>query len=147
MPIFLPGFETDLFAEFEQMRRQLDRLFGDWGLSSGIRTLAAGGWPAVNVGASPKQVDVYLFAPGLDPAKLDVSIQQNVLTVAGERTTEVPESAQVYRRERFSGTFRRSIVLPEDVDPDKVTAVYRDGVLRITVERRAEVQPRRIEVK
>ena len=74
------------------------------------------------------------------------SLQQNLLTVSGARTAEVPEGAQAYRRERFGGEFQRVITLPDDVDPDKVDAVYRDGVLHITVQRREEVQPRKIEV-
>ena len=61
--------------------------------------------------------------------------------------TELPEGAQAYRRERFNGSFKRVITLPEDVDPDKVNAAYRDGVLHITVERKEELQPRKIEVK
>lgn len=144
---YLSGFDNDVFSQFEQMRRQMDRLFGGVGGPLGIRSVAAGTYPAINVGASPKQVDVYVFAAGISPDKLDISLQQNLLTVSGARTAEVPEGAQVYRRERFGGEFQRVITLPDDVDPDKVDAVYRDGVLHITVQRREEVQPRKIEVR
>lgn len=143
----LTGFENDLFDQFERMRRQMDQLFGTWPAPSGIRSVVAGTFPAINVGTSPERVDIYVFAAGVDSKSLDVSMQQNLLTVSGERKSELPENVQVYRRERFNGGFRRVIALPEDVDPDKVNASYRDGVLHITVQRREAVRPRQIEVK
>lgn len=143
---FPAQFDNGLFNQFEQMRRQMDRLFGDWESPLSIRAVAGDSFPPVNIGASPKQIDVYVFAAGLDPASLDISMQENLLTVAGERRFDLPEGAQAYSRERYNGSFRRAISLPEDVDPDRVSAKYRDGVLHITVQRREEVQPRKIEV-
>lgn len=143
---YLTGFDNDVFDQFERMRREMDQLFGDGNSPRGIRSAVAGSYPAINVGASPGQVDVYLFAAGMDPKSLDISLQQNLLTVAGERKIESPENVQFYRQERFSGGFHRVITLPEDVDPDKVNAGYRDGVLHITVQRREAVRPRQIEV-
>lgn len=144
---YVTGFDNDLFGQFERMRRQMDRLFGDWAGPVGIRSLAAGAFPPVNVGASGEQVDVYVFAAGIDPKTVNISLQQNLLTIAGERKIESPENAQFYRQERFNGSFRRVITLPEDVDPDRVNASYRDGVLHIAVQRREAVKPRQIEVK
>ncbi|APZ43824.1 Hsp20/alpha crystallin family protein [Acidihalobacter ferrooxydans] len=138
---------SDLFDQFERMRREMDALFSDWSGPRGIRAVAAGTYPAINIGATPKQVDVYVFAAGLDPKTLDVSLEQNLLTVAGERASALPEGAQIYRRERFDGKFKRVITVPEDVDPDRVNAAYRDGVLHITIARKEELQPRRIEVQ
>ena len=60
--------------------------------------------------------------------------------------TVAPEDAEYYRRERYDGEFHRVIALPDDVDPDRVGAKYRDGVLQVTVQRRATVRPRQIEV-
>ena len=104
-----------------------------------------GTFPPINVGATPEKVDVYLFAAGLDPKSLDISIQQNLLAVSGSRRVTVNEEAEYYRRERFDGDFRRVIQLPDDVDPDRVDAKYRDGVLQITVQRRESARPRQIE--
>jgi HSP20 family protein len=98
------------------------------------------------VGSTPDRVDVYLFAAGLDPKAIDISIQQNLLAISGGRKVEVKEDADYYRRERFDGEFRRVISLPDDVDPDKVDAKYRDGVLQITVRRRESARPRQITV-
>ncbi len=144
---YLTGFDRDVFDQFERMRRQMDEMFGDRRGPLGIRSVAAGTYPAINVGASPKQVDVYVFAAGVDPKSLDISLQQNLLTLSGDRKIELPEGAQAYRRERFNGSFKRVITLPDDVDPDKVNATYKDGVLHITVQRREELQPRKIEIK
>ncbi len=114
---------------------------------SGIRSVAAGSFPAINIGASPSRVAVYVFAAGVDPKGLDISLQQNLLTLSGERKATLPGDVQLYRNERFDGAFRRVITLHDDVDPDKVQATYRNGVLQVTIERREEVKPRRIEVK
>lgn len=140
------GFD-DMFYQFEALQRQLDDLFSGRPAPTSIRSARAGTYPAINVGASEDRVDVYVFAPGVDPKALDVELQQNLLTISGERKVETPQDeVQTYREERFSGAFRRVLTLPEDVDPDKVQASYRDGVLHVTIERREAVKPRRIEV-
>ena len=136
-----------LFDEFRRMEREMDQLFGAAQWPSGIRTVARGTYPPINVGSTSEQVDVYVFAAGLDPSSLDVSIQQNLLTVAGERRLITEEGADYYRKERFDGEFRRVLSLPDDVDSDKVQADYRDGVLHVRVLRRESTKPRQIEVK
>jgi HSP20 family protein len=106
--------------------------------------VARGTFPPINVGATPDKLEVYLFAAGLDPKKLQLSLQQNLLTVTGERQAPPSEAATYYRRERFNGEFRRVITLPDDVDPDRVEARYRDGVLHISVSRKEAAKPRTI---
>ncbi len=143
----MSNIEQDLFSQFARLREEMEQMLAGGPAGAGIRSVAAGTYPAVNIAASPEQVDVFVFASGLDPEKLDVSMQQNLLTVSGERHVEVPEGAQVYRRERFSGSFRRVMTLPEDVDPDQVEANYKDGVLHIVVKRKEESRPRKIEIQ
>jgi HSP20 family protein len=142
------GYETPLFSQFRRLEQELDDLLGGNTLTGtrDIRSLPAGGFPAINVGATQDEVTVYLFAPGLDPRKLEISIQQNLLSIAGEREVSADPNATYYRRERFTGSFRRSIGLPEDVDPDRVDARYVNGILKITVRRRETAKPRQIEV-
>lgn len=143
-----PGsFENSLFDEFRRMQMDMDQLLGASPWPSGIRAVARGTYPSINVGSTPDQVDIYLFAAGLDPKSLDISIQQNLLTVAGERKRDIGDDVSYYRRERFDGAFRRVVTLPDDVDPDKTSAQYRDGVLHISVQRRESAKPRQIEVK
>jgi HSP20 family protein len=100
----------------------------------------------LNIGASPDSVDVYIFAAGLDPEGLDVTLQQNILTVSGERQSQATEKSVFYRRELFEGPFQRVITLPEDVDPDAVTAHYQNGVLHVRIGRREEVRPKQIQI-
>ena len=142
----LTNLEGSLFDEFRRMEQQMDELFGRGGRLPGLRSVARGTFPPINVGATPEKVDVYLFSPGLDTKTLDLSIQNNLLTVAGERKPPEPENARFYRKERFSGEFRRVITLPDDVDPERVEAGYTDGVLHIAVHRREASKPRQIEI-
>jgi HSP20 family protein len=138
--------DTGLLDEFRRLEGEMDQLFGRGASSAGIRAVRRGTFPPVNVGATPERVDVYLFAAGADPKSLDISIHQNLLVVAGNRRLPTNEEADYYRQERFDGDFRRVVSLPDDVDPDRVDAKYRDGVLHITVQRREIAKPRQISV-
>jgi HSP20 family protein len=141
------GFGTDsLFDEFRRLENQMDQLFSSTPWPAGIRSVQRGTFPPLNVGATPERVDVYLFAANLDPKSLDVSLQQNLLSVSGSRKVDLNENAEYYRRERFDGDFRRVISLPDDVDPERVQAKYRDGVVQITIQRREAARPRQITV-
>ena len=143
----LNSLEGSLFDELRRMEREVDQLFGAGPWPNGIRAVARGTYPPVNVGSTPDQIDVYLFAAGVNPKSLDISIQQSLLTVDGERRLITEEGGNYYRKERFDGAFHRVVTLPEDVDPDKVDATYREGVLHITIQRRESAKPRQIEVK
>ena len=142
----LSGFEGSLFDEFRRLEREMNQHGGAFWPDS-IRAAVRGSYPPVNVGVTPEEVDVYLFAAGLILEQVDITIQQNLLTVEGERNVITEEGADYYRRERFTGRFRRVVTLPEDVDPDAVQATYRDGVLRVTVKRRESARPRQIEIR
>ncbi len=142
---YRPLFARDVFAEMDRLQREMLQAFD---ISPSIRGLARGSYPAINVGSTPKSIELYTFAPGIDPATLDVQIEKGVLTVAGERKAEpVPEKASLHIDERFAGRFRRVVTLPDDADPGAVEARYRDGVLHISVARKASAQPRRISVQ
>lgn len=140
-------FPRDLFAQFDQLQRELE---SGLGVAPAIRGFGRGGYPALNVGTTPEAVEVFVFAPGLDPSRIDVQLERGVLTVSGERPGLPADPAgtrsSVHVNERFSGPFRRVVSLPDDVDADKVDADYRDGVLRVRIARRQAVQPRRIAV-
>jgi HSP20 family protein len=140
------SFDTNLFGELQRLQGEMDQLFGRGGRAAGIRAVRRGSFPPINVGSTPERVDVYLFAAGLDPKSLDISIQQNLLTIAGSRKVEVRPEAEYYRRERFDGEFRRVITLPDDVDPNRVEAKYRDGVLQVIIQRREASRPRQITI-
>lgn len=137
------------FDQFERLRRELDDVFGVSGLPSSIRSVAPGATPAVNVGRAPKSIEVYVFAPGLDASKTDVTLDRGVLRISGERPSGIPDNEQVnvYSRERGSGSFMRAVSLPDDIDPGQVRATYRDGVLQVSIARRESAQPKRITVQ
>jgi len=141
------SFEGSLFDELRRAGQEMDHLFGSGAWPSGIRSVARGSYPPINIGSTPDQIDIYLFAAGLNTESLDISIQQNLLTIDGERRPITEEGADYFRKERYDGTFHRVLSLPDDVDPDKVDAVYRDGLLHITIQRRESARPRRIDIK
>jgi HSP20 family protein len=145
----LTTFSGDLFAEFDALQRQLGRFFdNEW--PSSIRAAARGAFPAINMGTTDDSIEIYAFAPGLDPSRLDVSVEKGLLTITGEREAPVPGSSErhtVYTQERFRGAFKRVVSLPDEVDASRIEATYRDGVLRIVVPKREAMKPRRIEVQ
>src|SRR5215469_7596622 len=141
------GPQGSLFDEFWRLHHDLEEALAD-GLtnSSGIRSLPRGAFPAINVVQTPTEVQVFLFAPGIDPKQLSVSIQQNLLTIDGQRPIPNEGKAAYYRQERFSGQFHRAISLSDEVDPQRVEATYRDGIVQITLHRREAAKPRQIEI-
>jgi len=136
-----------LFEEFRRMEQQMDELFGSGTQPPAIRSVARGTFPPINMGAAADGIDIYVYAAGMDLKSIQLNIQRNLLTVAGEREVPADENATYYRQERFSGPFRRVIALPEDVDPDRIEAKYRDGILQITARRRESAKPRQITVQ
>ncbi len=139
-------FPRDVFAELDRLQREMHQ---SQDFSPSIRGIARGGYPAMNVGHTANSVEIQVFAPGADPATIDVQIEKSTLTIAGERAPNLrqqDEKAMVHINERFVGRFRRVVTLPDDVDPNAVQARYRDGVLHISIQRRAAVQPRRIAI-
>jgi HSP20 family protein len=146
----LTRFPGELFAEMEGLQRQVEQLLGWRRAPSSIRAAQRGAFPAINMGVTPEAVEIYAFAPGIEPASLQVSVDKGVLTLAGERHAEgaaADDKVSVYAQERFEGGFRRVVSLPEDADPARVDASYRDGVLKIVAPKREASKPRRIEVK
>jgi HSP20 family protein len=146
----IPMFRNsaDLFAELNRVQSLLDQVFPTPTASS-IRSAAGTGFPVLNVGTTPNAIEVQALAPGLDLDKLEITVDRGLLVIAGDRKSQLPPPAQrvnVYANERFTGSFRRVVSLPEDADPTRVDATYRDGVLRVTVAKRESSLPRRIQV-
>jgi HSP20 family protein len=139
-------FPRDVFAELDRLQRQMNQAFE---FSPSIRGFSRGGYPAINVGGTSGSAEIFAFAPGLDPATIDVNLERGVLSISGERKSEIgpaDEKTSVHLNERFAGRFHRVVTLSDDLDPNAVEANYRDGLLRISIKRLAEAQPRRITV-
>jgi HSP20 family protein len=141
-------FSRDLFAELDRLQRDVQQSFD---LSPSIRGLGRGSFPALNMGGTAQSVEIYAFAPGVDPATLEVNLDKGVLAISGERSGGLPTTqdtkVSLHINERFTGRFRRVVSLPEDIDPNAVTASCRDGVLHISIKRRESAQPRRITIQ
>jgi HSP20 family protein len=105
--------------------------------------------PTLNVRSDKDNIYVEALAPGLNMDGLDISVEQGVLRISGEKaalSTEIkPED--FHRRERAEGRFIRALRLPAEVDSEKVTAEYKNGVLRITLPKTEAAKPRQIQVK
>ena len=132
------------------LRDLLDNVFDDTDMAD-IRSVPRGTFPVVNLGSTEDAVYVYVFAPGVDPEALDLSIQDNVLMLRGSRQLPAKndESEQwpiFHRRERVVGQFSRVLTLPESVDGDAVEAFSNNGVVQIRLPKREEQRRRKIEV-
>jgi len=141
-------FPDDLFGEFDRLQRQMSSLFS--GFPTSLRSGPLGAFPPVNIGSTDDTIEIVAFAPGLDPAAIDVSIDKGLLTISGERKPTAPqtrEETRSYAQERFFGSFRRMIELPQTADGDKVQARYADGCLTISVGKREASKPRAITVQ
>ena len=140
-------FPSDFFANLDRLQREFQRYSGP---ASSIRGFGRGGFPALNVGSTPESVEIYAFAPGLDPATVDVTVDRGVLTLSGERKSELTgdgSNVALHINERFAGSFRRVVSLSDDVDPESTNAKYSDGVLHISLKRRTAAQSRRINIQ
>ncbi|OXJ26094.1 MULTISPECIES: Hsp20/alpha crystallin family protein [Burkholderia] len=141
-------FGTDLFSEFDRLQQQMAQRFG--GFPSSIRASRFGTFPQINIGATDDSIEIVAFAPGVDAAALDVSIDKGLLTIGGERKSAQRDTGgerRTYAQERFAGTFRRVIELPEAADPDKVQAHYKNGCLSISIGKRESSKPRAIAIQ
>lgn len=138
-------FPRDLFAEVERLQRQMHQALE---LSPSIRGFARGGFPALNVATTPHSAEIYGFAPGLDPKTIEVQLERGVLSISGERNSELLDdaSASIHMNERFAGRFHRVLSLTDDLDPNEVRASYRDGVLHVSIKRQESALPRRIDI-
>ena len=145
----------DWFADFEQLQDRIDELLTGRSMPSSIRAVGrAGAFPALNVGTSADALEVYAFAPGIDPKSIDVSVEKGLLSISGERQDQdgkgaagkAGEERTAYANERFTGRFRRVVALSEDADPGRVEATYRNGVLKIVVPKRESSKPRQIQI-
>ena len=140
----------DWFADFEQLQDRLDEMLRGRGAASSIRAVSrTGAFPALNVGTWADGLEIYAFAPGIDPSTVDVSVEKGLLVLSGERddAARPKEGKAIYANERFGGRFRRVVALPEDADPGRVEATYRDGVLKVVVAKRESSKPRQIRVQ
>ena len=136
-------------AELNRLRREIDRLFEEPFSFLAPSTSFFEGWtPAVDIYEDNDKYVVKVELPGIKNEDIDVSLDDNTLTISGERKQEEEKKeGDTYRSERYFGRFQRSVTLPARVDANNIEAIYKDGVLTITVPKTEEAKPKQIEVK
>ena len=141
------------FTEMDALRREIERAFDDFGGprrrdEGALPGTTRAGYPMLNVSADNDHVVVTALAPGLDTEKLDISVEHDVLRIAGEKAALSGDirPERFHRNERGAGRFIRTLTLPAAVDADKVTAEYRNGLLTVTLPKAETAKPRRISV-
>jgi len=136
---------ADAQAELTRLRDEMDRLFGRW---TGRRfPLAPTTYPLMNLWEDEDNLFVEAELPGMELGDLEIYVHGDQLAVKGERKEPACENGTWHRRERGYGKFARVLELPVTVNEDKVEAAFKSGVLTITLPKRAEAKPRRIEVR
>jgi HSP20 family protein len=139
----------DLVTVQERMNRIFDDAFRGVARPGTEEDWALGGsWaPAVDIFENDGNLVLKAELPGIEPKDVDVRVENNVLTLRGERKFEAEVKREQYHRvERAYGTFSRSFTLPNVVDTDKIKAEFKDGVLRVTLPQREEAKPKQISI-
>jgi HSP20 family protein len=138
----------DPFREFTTLQDRMNRLFHDSFSEGRDESLTTSTFaPAVDVYEDEHNVTLKFEVPGIEEKDIDVRIENNTLTVHGERKFEKEEKEENYRRiERQYGSFTRSFTLPNTVDHEHVSANYDKGVLKIKLAKKAEAKPKQIKV-
>ena len=139
----------DQWSLMPRLQDEINRLFGTAGNAES--SSATAGWvPAVDIHEYSDRFEFYVDLPGVDPTKVDLTLENGVLTLSGERSVTASKDdgveAQFQRKERGLGHFYRRFVLPQTVDSEKVNATGKDGVLRVVVPKQAKAMPRRIQI-
>ncbi len=144
-----PFRELEPFRDFERLRRNMDR-FWDSFFERGVRrTEEEGEWlPFLDVAETKDEIVVKAEVPGMDPKDIDISLSDGLLTIKGEKKQEREEKEEDYHLvERSYGTFTRSIRLPKEVRRDKISASYKNGVLKVTLPKSEEAKQKEIKIK
>ena len=138
--------EWDPFRDIRRLQGEVNRLFDSQRWWPGRR--GTGEFPRINVESAGDDIEVLVECPGLAPEDIELTVSGETLTVKGGRKAdEGVDGGAYHRKERFAGTFVRSVELPERVGSDKTEARYRDGILTVRIPRAEEARSRQIEIK
>ena len=136
------------YRELAQLSERLDRMINE-GYTTGRREDGFGSWiPPVDIFEKAENLVIRVEVPGIDKDDLDVQIENGVLTLRGERHRDQDVTDEnAYRVERLFGSFTRSFTLPTTVDPSRVGASYKDGILEIVVPKMEEAKPKKVKIQ
>jgi HSP20 family protein len=136
--------------QLSNLRTEIDRLFENpfSAFSEEKQSFFTGWGPSLDVYEDKDNVYVKAEVPGMKKEEIEISLHEGTLTLSGERKEAQPEEGTVaIRTERFAGRFSRSVSLPASVDPDKVKASYRDGILTVLLPKSEAAKPKQIQIK
>lgn len=139
----------DPFRDLVTLREKMNRLFEDAVTSRGEqKDLVAISWaPAVDIYEDENQLVLTAEVPGIDEKDIEIKLEDNTLSIHGERKMEKETKEENYHRiERASGSFYRSFTLPNYIDQEKIHAEHENGVLKITMPKRPELKPRKVKI-
>lgn len=132
------------YRAINELQQQMERLWNERNSNQGRET----NWhPVIDIFETENELVLLSELPGLQDSDFKLSIENNVLTLSGERKLVSGNQYKVYRQERPIGTFQRSFSLPANFDASKVNANFEQGILRISLPKKAEARPREITVK
>lgn len=143
----------DVFKELDNLRREIDEAFRSVGFNrpfgqTFLSPITSRRFPLVNFSEDEGHVYIEALVPGVDPKDVDLTVLRNTVTISGERKPFVEKEGQiVHRSELGSGKFSRTLELPVDIDPDKITANCKDGILQVTLAKAEHAKPKKIDVK
>ena len=144
------------FREMDALRREMDRVFRDWGYLSTplfraafLPGRAARNYPMINLNEDKDAFYVEALAPGVEPSSLEVTVVHNTLTISGEKKPAGADAnpEAFHRAERAAGKFVRTVDLPKEVDDKRISADYKNGLLLITLPKAEKAKPKQITVK
>ncbi len=132
-----------------EFQRMIDRFFADYEDSNDQSSVVTSEWaPRVDIREEPKQFVIEADIPGVDPKDIEVHMDKGILSIRGERKSESKvEEGNYTRVERARGLFHRRFALPDSADPEGIAAKGKHGVLEITIPKKPETTPRKIEIK
>ena len=137
----------DPFRDVVALQNRVNSLFRDFSEGGDSPLTTASFVPAVDIYEDAQRVTLKLEVPGVDEKDLDIRVENNTLTVKGERKFEKEEKEENFHRiERRYGSFYRAFTLPSSVDTENVQASYNAGVLKVELKKKAEAQPKQIKV-
>ena len=137
------------FSIMDDLQRRMNRLFEGYGEGRWPSTarMTTGSWPPVNLYDAGEDLLITALVPGLSETEIEITGNQEVLTISGERKVAAPEGYSVHRQERGGVKFSRSFTFPCKLDMEKASATVKDGVLTVKLAKAPDAQPRQISVK
>ena len=134
------------FGDLLSLRQAMDRLFEESFVNPRTWQFGEGQLVPVDVYATNDEIVVEAILPGVKPEEVDITMEGNALTLAGDTSSAMPDRDSLLLQEIRRGRFVRTLTLPEGLEPDKATATFEDGVLTLRIPKAEQVKPRQIKI-